>query len=128
MQQNDGLGGVRLFLREPRRVPVCLAWQPQERSSAGCAALERPGTFSRRAYNMERDLTMVYQGTGKDGVVAPDSAASLADGTRVRIETIEQPQTTLGDRLFRHVGVLDDLPSDMAQNHNHYIHASHASE
>ena len=65
---------------------------------------------------------MTYKGTVKGGVVVLDRGASLADGTEVRVEPIDRPATTLGERLMRYAGKAKDLPSDMAENHDHYIH------
>lgn len=66
--------------------------------------------------------TMKYKGTVKGGVVVLDRGASLAEGTEVRVEPIEQPIDTLGGRLLKYAGKIKDLPSDMAENHDHYIH------
>ncbi|HZL35639.1 MAG TPA: hypothetical protein VFC78_10045 [Tepidisphaeraceae bacterium] len=69
---------------------------------------------------------MTLTGTVKDGVVVLEDGAVLADGTAVRVEPIEQPDapTTLGQRLKRFAGKAKGLPSDMAENHDHYLHGT----
>jgi hypothetical protein len=61
-----------------------------------------------------------------NGVVVLDNGPVLPDGTRVEVvvpETTEKT-LTLRDRLRRLAGTVDDLPSDMARNHDHYIHGA----
>lgn len=65
---------------------------------------------------------MTYKGKVKGGVVVLDQGISLADGSEVRIEPVAPPVDTLGKRLMKYAGILKDLPSDMAENHDHYIH------
>lgn len=71
---------------------------------------------------------MELHGTVQNGVVVFDDPTSLADGTKVKIwvepsaETPRKP--TLGERLLKLAGTVDDLPPDMAENHDHYIHGT----
>lgn len=65
---------------------------------------------------------MTYRGTVSGGVVVPEHGASLPEGAQVRIELVEQPQTTLGQRLMKFAGKAKGLPKDMARNHDHYLH------
>lgn len=53
-------------------------------------------------------------------------AASLPDGTKVRVEPIEDSSRLepVGKRLLALVGTADELPEDFAQNHDHYIHGA----
>jgi hypothetical protein len=75
---------------------------------------------------------MTYRGHIKNGVVVLESRAKLAEGTAVRVEPVTKPlngkktaQTrTLGQRLMKFVGSAKGLPSDMARNHDHYIHGA----
>ncbi|MBI2806532.1 MAG: hypothetical protein HYX68_16245 [Planctomycetes bacterium] len=69
---------------------------------------------------------MSFEGTVQNGVVVFDSEQQLPDGTRVEV-IVQEPsvkKTTLRDRLAKLAGTVDDLPSDMARNHDHYIHGS----
>ena len=69
---------------------------------------------------------MVYHGRVKDGVVVVDDGHELAEGTVVRIEPIAtgagEDSQTLYERLKPVIGVLKGLPSDLAKNHDHYLH------
>lgn len=68
---------------------------------------------------------MIYNGHVKNGVVILDDSVQLADGTQVRVEPVEdQPRKTLAERFKDIIGVVDDLPSDMAAEHDHYIHGT----
>ena len=65
-----------------------------------------------------------YEGKVVNGVVVLENGDSLPEGTRVRVLTVEPPSTgeTLGQRLLKFAGTAKGLPSDMAENHDHYIH------
>ena len=69
---------------------------------------------------------MSFEGTVQNGVVVFDNQQQLPDGTRVEIivqeASIKQP--TLRERLAKLAGTVDDLPADMARNHDHYIHGA----
>jgi hypothetical protein len=65
---------------------------------------------------------MTFRGTVSGGVIVPEQGAALPDGTEVRIEVIESPSTTLGQRLLKFAGKAKGLPTDMARNHDHYLH------
>jgi hypothetical protein len=64
---------------------------------------------------------MSFEGTVQNGVVILDNSPQLADGTRVEV-TVREP--TLCDRLLKLAGTVDDLPADMARNHDYYIHGA----
>jgi hypothetical protein len=65
---------------------------------------------------------MTYTGKVKNGVIILDGEACLADGTEVRVEPIRTPSCTLGERLMKYAGQARDLPPDMAERHDHYLH------
>jgi hypothetical protein len=67
---------------------------------------------------------MSYVGTVANGVVVLPPEARLEEGTKVRVEPVaaEPVAETLGQRLMRFVGTAKGLPSDMARNHDHYLH------
>jgi hypothetical protein len=65
---------------------------------------------------------MTYSGTVKNGVVVFDGKLPLPEGVRVKIEPEAPAVSTLGERLLKHAGGVDDLPADMAENHDKYIH------
>jgi hypothetical protein len=67
---------------------------------------------------------MSFEGQVQNGVVVLDNGQQLPDGTRVEVIVRELPvvKATLRDRLLKLAGTVDDLPADMARNHDHYIH------
>jgi hypothetical protein len=43
----------------------------------------------------------------------------------VQVQPFEATERkTLAERLQNVIGIVDDLPADMAQNHDHYLHAT----
>ena len=60
-------------------------------------------------------------GTIVNGKLVLDDGGVLPDGCRVRIEVAEE-NTPLGKRLLRFAGLAEGLPSDFADNHDHYLH------
>lgn len=69
---------------------------------------------------------MEYQGKVTNGVVVLEGGRALPEGTRVRVEPLEEeaPGQTLGQRLMKFAGTVTSLPSDMAENHDHYLHGA----
>jgi hypothetical protein len=69
---------------------------------------------------------MSFQGTVQNGVVVFDNHQQLPEGTRVEVIVREEPprKPSLRERLVKLAGTLDDLPADMARNHDHYIHGA----
>jgi hypothetical protein len=70
---------------------------------------------------------MVYHGYVRNGVVVLDQASGLPEGAEVEVAVVV-PETgggvTLGDRLMKFAGKLEGLPSDLARNHDHYLHGA----
>lgn len=76
---------------------------------------------------------MTYRGTiqnppaGLVPVVELEDGNGLPDGTVVRVEPLEQPADGAGGgraKLKALAGVIDDLPSDPARTHDHYVHGA----
>lgn len=73
---------------------------------------------------------MVYRGVVKNGVVVIEEGATLPEGTEVRIEPFARGETvpsegpTLIEQFGNVIGTVPDLPSDMAENHDHYLHGA----
>ena len=66
---------------------------------------------------------MSYLGEVKNGVIVLEQDVALAEGTKVRVEPVEGDQLpTLAERLKGCIGIVEGLPSDMARNHDHYLH------
>jgi len=73
---------------------------------------------------MEAELV----GTVQNGVIVLNEGATLPEGTRVRISVevgvTEQAASSLGRRLLKFAGAAEGLPSDFAENHDHYLHGT----
>lgn len=72
-------------------------------------------------------MSQTYTGEVRNGVVVLETEHSLEDGTLVRVEPIvaQSPETpTLAERYAAIIGIIDDLPPDMAEQHDHYIHGT----
>ncbi len=65
-------------------------------------------------------------GVVENGKVVLPSETKLPNGTRVRVEPLpaEGPEAPLVDAFREYIGIFDDLPSDLARNHDHYIHGA----
>jgi hypothetical protein len=75
---------------------------------------------------------MVYRGIVKNGVVVFEQGAQLPDGKEVRVEPISQDESaategpTLAEQFGDVIGAVPDLPADMAEQHDHYLHRAAA--
>ena len=68
---------------------------------------------------------MIYRGHVKKGVVVFDPEVELPEGIEVRVETISPPpRKTLAEQLGDLIGSVPDLPPDMAEQHDHYLHGA----
>lgn len=69
---------------------------------------------------------MTLIGTVENGKIALPAGVELPAGTKVRIETLEDRpnQDPLAETLKAFVGVFNDLPGDLARNHDHYLHGT----
>jgi len=73
---------------------------------------------------------MTWRGRVQGGVIVLEEGTHLEEGIEVLIETVEtHPQLsdsepTLAQRLLKYAGAAEGLPSDMARNHDHYIHGT----
>lgn len=69
---------------------------------------------------------MSFEGRVENGVIVLDLPNQLADGTKVEVIVRDAPvgQATLRERLLKLAGTVDDLPADMAAQHDHYIHGT----
>ena len=73
---------------------------------------------------------MVYKGHVKNGVVVVDEPVSLPEGAEVEIALTsasgqridDENIPTLYEQFKDFIGIVNGLPPDLAQNHDHYIH------
>lgn len=68
---------------------------------------------------------MTIAGTVQNGVVILDGAPALPDGTRVEVVLpVEAERKPTLHGLLKLAGTVNDLPPDMAEQHDHYIHGT----
>ena len=57
-----------------------------------------------------------------NGVVVVEINPPLPEGLKVKV--VVERANSLGERLQRFKGIGQDLPSDLAENHDHYLHGA----
>jgi hypothetical protein len=64
---------------------------------------------------------MEIEGVVHNGVIVPDDASALSEGSRVRISLLpaEEPKP-FGERFAQFKGAVPGLPTDLAKEHEHY--------
>jgi len=69
---------------------------------------------------------MVFHGQVRNGVVVLDVPTTLPEGARVRIEPeVPASQEPTWAEVFQGVlGKAEGLPTDLARNHDHYLHGA----
>ncbi|MBW8883536.1 MAG: hypothetical protein JF612_01905 [Planctomycetia bacterium] len=64
---------------------------------------------------------MELEGIVHNGVIVPNDASALADGTRVRISILpDESPKSFGERFAEFKGAAPELPTDLAAQHDHY--------
>ncbi len=71
---------------------------------------------------------MTLSGVFRNGVVVLEEPYEFPDGTLVEVIVREKPSAGADKPsltgLLELAGTVDDLPSDMARNHDHYLHGA----
>lgn len=76
---------------------------------------------------------MTYRGRVENGVVVLEPGACLREGMDVRVEPMPETEgdargseqlRQLREGLLGFSGVVKDGPSDLARNHDHYLHGT----
>jgi len=68
---------------------------------------------------------MELDGTVQNGVIVLDHQETLPEGAKVKIVLDTPDKTpTLAQRLLKHAGTVPDLPPDLAEQHDHYLHGT----
>ncbi len=68
---------------------------------------------------------MVYKGHVQNGTVVLEGDVVLPEGSRVNVTVADETQApTLYERHQAFIGIIDDLPVDLAAEHDHYIHGT----
>ena len=71
---------------------------------------------------------MSFEGHIENGVAVFDEPVSLPDGVKVRIVPVAVATSnsaapkTFAEHFKNVIGAVDDLPEDMAENHDKYLH------
>ena len=65
---------------------------------------------------------MELEGTVHNGVIVVEGESPLPEGAKVKV--VIPAESTLGERLRKFKGVAQDLPADLAENHDHYLHGT----
>ena len=70
---------------------------------------------------------MTYRGKVANGVVVLEDPQALPEGTVVAVEPVKElteDSESLPAMLLRHAGKGKGLPTDLARNHDHYLHGT----
>jgi len=69
---------------------------------------------------------MTYKGHVRNGVVVLDEPVTLPEGSIVQVEPVRPADDleTLRDGLRNLAGTVGNLPENLAENHDHYIHGT----
>ena len=69
---------------------------------------------------------MQLEGIVRNGVVVVSSEGALPEGARVTIvfNPTDETKKPIGASLLELAGKVEDWPSDMARNHDHYLHGA----
>ena len=70
---------------------------------------------------------MSITATVENDTIKLPSGVHLPDGTTVKIEALAEPVRqppgkTFAERYRKYIGVCKDAPSDLADNHDHYLY------
>ena len=113
-------------LQPPKHPPRRTRVLPRRRRSPKQGhGIMRPQPLGPTAFlELNGDREMEIRGKIQNGKIVMDNDVQLPEGARVRVVVIETEaaETTLGQRLMRFSGVIDNLPSDLAENHDHYLY------
>ncbi|NOT00100.1 MAG: hypothetical protein HOP29_05690 [Phycisphaerales bacterium] len=71
-------------------------------------------------------MIITYRGRVRNGLIVLNEPGQLPEGVEVEVRALseETTTTTLYERLKNVIGIAEGLPSDMARNHDHYIHGA----
>ncbi len=69
---------------------------------------------------------MTFTGKISNGAILLPPGVTLPDGLELEVSIPEWPDCSskVGERLLKYAGAVGDLPSDLARNHDHYIHGA----
>lgn len=94
----------------------------------GVEKLRTLARMTSEAAKLGQEFDMSFDGHIENGVAVFDEPVSLPDGLKVRIVPVADtpPRTgdrkTLAERFKNVIGAVDDLPADLAEKHDQYLH------
>lgn len=65
---------------------------------------------------------MSFIGRVSNGTIVLPPDSHLPEGTEVRVELLASGARSLAERYAGLIGIADDLPADLAENIDHYVH------
>ena len=100
------------------------------RTELGLAGAVLPQPLSRAAFpglainaNLSDRTGMSFTGKVKDGVVVLPPGLKLPDGLEVQLIVPDSASSpSFAERYAAYIGAADDLPSDLAENLDLYVH------
>jgi hypothetical protein len=70
---------------------------------------------------------MIHKLKVENGIIKLPPELNLPDGAEVQLTIPDDPdQRPFGERYASYIGVADDLPSDLAENHDRYAQGQDA--
>ncbi len=60
----------------------------------------------------------------EEGTVVLPPDVDWPNGIKLEIQPIEERPRTWADIMKDYTGIADDMPSDLAMNHDHYLHGA----
>jgi len=71
-------------------------------------------------------MAEIFTGEVRGGVVVFEGSPPLPDGTKVRVERVDMDAalSELSVLLMGVAGKVAGLPTDLAENHDHYLHGT----
>ena len=72
---------------------------------------------------------MSITATVENDTIKLPAGVHLPDGTTVKIEEIPEPERqpsgkTFAERFAKYIGMVDDMPTDLAENLDHYLYGA----
>ena len=72
---------------------------------------------------------MTCKGKVSGGVVVLDRPGAFPEGAEVKVLLVQEPRRrkqkrSLSEKLLKWAGTAKGLPSDLARNHDHYLHGT----
>ena len=108
------------------RVRICTAVRLPRDAHAGNVKAMSEASATTQASETATATPIIA--TVENGVIKLPEGVHFPDGTKVTVEAEklenEPPLPTLAERLAPFIGIVKDAPSDLAENHDHYLYGT----